>query len=420
MDDTDLIQGNMGNTNITANEIMNEMQQAISRWEGGLKATGGALVPEKSFVYPIDFKFNNTGKVSYKSVEEIDAHFEVPDADGQMITLRQFEPSKASETLGVFLAPDGNNEAAIEALLEKSNIWSELVHKGHLNANDVMRAMDSTITQSLKYPLPALTLTEDECKRIMAPVLKVALPRSHVCRTFPRAVVYGPKSLMGLGKTDLYVKQGTTQIGLLQQYLQTDTITGELLRSNIEAIKMHIGIRHNLFTMDYDRLHRLVPPSMMKHVWQFCRKNNLRIEERTTSDIILRRNNDKFIMEVISTSNNTYTNNDLAHINRCRIYLQVLTLSDITNGNGTLIRRGVLKGTMKVLNQPYYIWPIQSRPGITSWRIWRRAIKECFMRNIELHLQPGMHLGQWNDGNQDGWNWFFVRRTQQLFQCTPT
>ena len=280
--------------------------------------------------------------------------------------------------------------------------------------------MNSTIVQALQYPLPALTLTEDECKTIMAPILDVALPQSQVCRTFPRAAVYGPKCLMGLGKTDLHTRQGTTQIRLIQQYLRTDTITGELLRANIEAIKIHVGIRHNIFTMDYERLNKLVPPSLIKNVWYFCSKHDIIINETTTTDLILRRENDRFIMESIALGHHHFTNNELAHINRCRLYLQVTTLSDIVNGNGMLIRQGALKGTLKKLNKPYYSWPRQTRPGITSWRLWRKAIKTCFMRNINLHLQQRMRLGRWTDGRQNDWEWFFLRRTQKLFQRTPT
>jgi hypothetical protein len=34
---------------------MQEMQQAIDSWDGGLKAAGGALVPLESYWYLIDF-----------------------------------------------------------------------------------------------------------------------------------------------------------------------------------------------------------------------------------------------------------------------------------------------------------------------------------------------------------------------------
>ena len=418
VDDTDLIQGSLGDTALSAEAVMEEMQLAISRWEGGLKATGGAIVPEKSFVYSIDFKFNRARKVSYKLVEEINATYEVPNAEGELVELRQFEASQASETLGVFLAPDGNNHAAVKSLTGKAQLWSDLVHKGHLTAADVMLAMDTTITQTLKYSLPALTLTEKECKSIMAPVLTVALPFSQISRNFPRSVVYGPKALMGLGKSNMFIRQGATHIGLLQKFLNTDTITGELLRATIEGTKLHIGIGKNLFSLDFIRLNRLAPSSLVKHIWYFSHKYNIQIQEETTTDLSLRRQNDRYIMEEVS-STDEFSNNDLEHINRCRIFLQVTTISDIATGNGMLLRQGVMSGTLTTLQQSHYTWPRQPRPGYSSWRLWRKAMKVCLMRGVRLHLHPRLHLGPWNDGEQDKWNWFYVRRTQKIYQRLP-
>ena len=40
---------------------MQKMQEAIDRWEGGLKATGGAIVPSKSWIYPIAYQFEENG-----------------------------------------------------------------------------------------------------------------------------------------------------------------------------------------------------------------------------------------------------------------------------------------------------------------------------------------------------------------------
>ena len=71
VDDTDLVEGNLTNMEFSIEEVMDNMQEAINRWEGGLKATGGALRPEKCFMYPIDFKFNSAGKVGYKTEEDI-------------------------------------------------------------------------------------------------------------------------------------------------------------------------------------------------------------------------------------------------------------------------------------------------------------------------------------------------------------
>ena len=117
VDDTDLICLNNGNPQISALEVMMEIQEAIDLWEGGLKATGGAIVPSKSWVYPIDFSFDVSGNWSYKSVEDIDVNFTVKDQDNNTTQLPTLNPNVGKETLGVYLAPDGNNSEAVSQML---------------------------------------------------------------------------------------------------------------------------------------------------------------------------------------------------------------------------------------------------------------------------------------------------------------
>ena len=57
VDDTDVVHA--GSDVYTSGEdVMREMQVVVDRWEGGLRATGGALVPSKSYWYMIDFKWS--------------------------------------------------------------------------------------------------------------------------------------------------------------------------------------------------------------------------------------------------------------------------------------------------------------------------------------------------------------------------
>ena len=88
MDDIDLPTLNMRDINITAEEVMEDMQESmqesINRWEGGLKATGGAIAPGKSWVYAIDFTFDDKGDWSYTQPEEIDFDFTVKDHNDEV------------------------------------------------------------------------------------------------------------------------------------------------------------------------------------------------------------------------------------------------------------------------------------------------------------------------------------------------
>ncbi len=114
VDDTDLIQIDMREDKISEQETMNKMQEAIDRWEGGLKMTGGAIVPEKSWVYPIAFTFDKQGRWQYKY--DIQTTFTVKDKDDCTQDMNTLSLKQGKCTLGVILAPDGNNKDAVKQL----------------------------------------------------------------------------------------------------------------------------------------------------------------------------------------------------------------------------------------------------------------------------------------------------------------
>lgn len=412
VDDTDLIQVDMRSNTITVEETLNKMQESIDRWEGGLKMTGGAIVPIKSWVYPIDFKFDDRGRWTYKSCDEINFPFSVKDHDDERNTLRSIEPSKGKETLGVILAPDGNNKDLVKELRTKSETWAEYVNTGHLARDDVWRALDCTITATLKYPLQTATLSEEECKYILAPVLKVALPKSHVCSTFPRAVVQGPKSELGFGKTNLYNHSGIAKISLLYEHLALQTMTGELLRCSIEAAKVEIGIGRNLFTLDFKKYGCLCTDSTVKYIWKFAFEKGIIIEDNVTSDLQLQRENDLFLTEQFVECG--FTDKERAQINICRNYLRVTTLADITKGGGDRFTNLALEGERDTQRPARYSWARQERPTNEHFRLWRSALRKSFPKiggSQKLHYT----VKKWTS-KQTGWKWFYEPRSQSLYE----
>jgi hypothetical protein len=105
VDDTDLIESKINESR--AQVATDQLQQAVDTWEGGLKATCGALVPEKTFWYLIDFKWIS-GSWFYQSIDDHPGSIFINDIQGKRKELRRCEVWDAQETLGVCLAPDGN------------------------------------------------------------------------------------------------------------------------------------------------------------------------------------------------------------------------------------------------------------------------------------------------------------------------
>ncbi|MCA1807666.1 MAG: hypothetical protein LC687_07455 [Actinobacteria bacterium] len=65
VDDTDIIHVN-NNPNVSTSDLISEAQEALSMWEGLIRATGGDLAPEKSYWYLLDVQHTN-GKWNYQT-----------------------------------------------------------------------------------------------------------------------------------------------------------------------------------------------------------------------------------------------------------------------------------------------------------------------------------------------------------------
>jgi hypothetical protein len=100
VNDTDLI--HIGAYKTSATLVMADMQSMLEHWEGGLYATGGALVPYKSYWYGIDFKWNATKlQWEYKTIAELPGSLHIKDHLRNSSLLERLEVNEARDTVGL-------------------------------------------------------------------------------------------------------------------------------------------------------------------------------------------------------------------------------------------------------------------------------------------------------------------------------
>ena len=80
MDNTD-IEHSAKNVNTKGEGVLSDIQNVIDAWEGGLRATGGAIVPEKRYWYLIHF-FWNGKKWKYRSIEKMPGNINIRTVNG--------------------------------------------------------------------------------------------------------------------------------------------------------------------------------------------------------------------------------------------------------------------------------------------------------------------------------------------------
>ena len=137
---------------------------------------GGAIVPEKSHWYLVNFKWEND-TWRYATIEEAPAELYVLDFTGHHKRIERLAVHEAQQTLRVRLAPDGNSTLEIEYLLGKAKEWGDRIRTGHLPRHLVWESLQTTILRTLQYPTPATTLSKAQCDQILSPLLRAGLPR---------------------------------------------------------------------------------------------------------------------------------------------------------------------------------------------------------------------------------------------------
>jgi len=131
----------------------------------------------------------------------------------------------------------------------------------------------------------------------MAPALNIGLQHSQLSKSFPRAVLHGPKEEGGRGVINLYTTQGLSHVAIIHEHLEADTITGHLLRTSLEQHTVELEVQHKMFELDYDHFSDHVTDTWLKHTWKFCDENNIKLIERHTPDLKVRRLRDSFLMQ---------------------------------------------------------------------------------------------------------------------------
>ena len=137
--------------------------------------------------------------------------------------------------------------------------------------------------KTLEYPLPALTLSYDECNKLMKVVKKGLLAKARIRKPIPSNALYGPVSEGGLVLNHLYVTQGLMYLEKFVRFLGSDTVTGKLLTVTLELSILEVGIGCNLFQLEYNKFRMLLSDSWLKSLWEFLSQYGITIVDRIHS-----------------------------------------------------------------------------------------------------------------------------------------
>ena len=401
------------NENQTGEHVLKEMQDVVDHWEGGLQATGGKLRADKSFWCLIDFKWTQ-GKWKYRSKQDLPGDITIRHWNDQRVTLTRIEPDKARETMGVFLAMDDNNKTQVQELRNKANKFASCVKSSYVTPYEAWSALHTTILKSFEYVMEATSLTDKQWNFVMAHILEATLPRAKLVRSFPRDLLYSPLRNVGIGIPNPHILQYTKQLIVFVRETLDEGIPQDLLRSNIEQLRLLIGVTEHQGDWFIPKLSTIIPPCWLKDLLTFCQDKQIEIDDPFAQ---IESNTSQDIPLLPSFIAYNFSEDELRKLNDCREYLRVVTLSDIVSADLQKLERWAYQGKYNKDRARLNLnWP--RRPdnlGKSWWDVWKRALHLCFLYPYSNSLLIRQMLGSWNHSMFSNWIWFYCGEEERLY-----
>ena len=382
VDDTDLLHW-ARSPSTRGDELIQQVQGSTNDWGLLGQATGGALKPEKCFLYLLDYAFPN-GRARLKSLKQLPeaefkaevkgkglqpAHITVPQPDGSnapIHTVDVFEPTKM---LGIFFAPAGDSTEHVEEMCQKGHDWVDRVTARPLQTSDAWLSFMYQLFPGMSWGLVTTVIAPGKLNDLLHKVYYKALPLLGIRRTMRREYRTLPERFQGLGLPDFVVLALATKIFFLQSHWGFKGATAEIVMSTFETFMLEVGMYGNIFSCDYERFGPLTTDNTWyQNFWQYC--HHLDVDFRLDPKFLLgpARMNDRPLTELFDEHG--FRGLELESLTIFRHYKCVVHLSDILCCDGKTLDPRILEFTPGASK---YVFPHQ-RPRQDDWRLWQRAV----------------------------------------------
>ena len=211
----------------------------------------------------------------------------------------------------------------------------------------------------LRYQPPLLALTQQQCHKIQSIVLQALLPKLHINRHTARSIIHGPATLGGLALPQLYTTQGIDKLELFLGHLRISDRTGQLIHSDLTFLQLLSGSGTFILNQDYKR-YQWVEKGWLTSIWAFIQTSAIQLVYPNQWIPKLTRAYDQFLMEFFNTLG--LPPKTMEQLNMCRLYLQVITISDITSACGKYILPSIKHGQATHGRHSTLEWVIQGKP----------------------------------------------------------
>ena len=347
-------------------------------------STGGSLALDKCKFYLIEFQHDKQGEYFIRSVTDSPGCMKIHnDFSANTVEIKRLESSTAHRTLGYFVSPSGNQSSLLNFLLQLTRDWVSRVKQSTLKGYQVIQAYTSILKPQLEYRMVASSLSYTDCDKINVMINPILLHAYGMQEHFPRAILEADDTYAGLKLIHSYDLHGLQKLKFFKFHLQQMDYTGKLLFIQLQHTQMRLGIQNFFLNESYDSYGDFIENSWLKHLWKYINDRNLQIDIRPTVTQSFQREGDEFLMDILHPH---FRKQHLLIINKIRIHMKLLLLSDVVTTKGTTILPNLHHRLTH--RKSKLVWPRQC--WMRGWSsLWEQA---C---NVLKTYMMTKSLGEW-------------------------
>jgi hypothetical protein len=310
-------------------------------WSDLLSVTGGKLELQKCFTY-LNWIFDNEGTARMATPDEVPMDITLVDSESNTpFNIIQKSAHDSHKTLGVMECPSGNYRDEFLRLMNKAKGFAQILATSKLSRKEAHTFYFSTFIPSMNYSSAIGTLTANQAKQIQGAVTQQFVAKMGFNRCLPSAFTYGPPSLGGLGLRHLFHEQGTEKAMIIIRLLRTDRPASKILRIQLAWAQLVAGISDPILEETHTRLPHIGEEKWISTLRTFLSESQLSIKIVHLTKKKSKCQNDTYLMD--SACSMKYTDRQLCMINRCRIFLRVETLAEVSSYSGKAIDMNALE-----------------------------------------------------------------------------
>jgi hypothetical protein len=404
----------------SVDHLINILKHNAALWEKLLYTIGGKLEITKCKFVIYNWLNDKNGTLTLKNNKSIGSIFIEDSETKKQLEIKEIDTLTPYKLLGVHNAPS-DNQLGNKIMLEgKANKMAKLIKLADLPTNEMETCMKTIVIPTLCYGQSAMHLEEKVLSTIQRPMTQLILPKLGYNRHTPRAVVYASKQVGGMELNNLYTEQGLAQIKYIIGGWRNNQEHKKIITTLIESYIVASGTIGN--PLEHPKKREYLKSNWIDSVCTFLIQINAKITINDLTVFQLHRVKDEGIME--KAMSYTKDTNRLISINNCRIYLQAVTIAEISHISGTRLLKEAYHGlvdendnpSIRKHSQSTVMWPIQPRPPEKSWRIWKKFLKKFLHHNC-LHWK--CPVARWLPNSKPNRVWIDQVSKKVITNITP-